>query len=112
MAYLETGQQMEQLSVSSEARDASILPISAEPSSKNNGKGSSKSNNKKKAKFDHWRRYGLLSVCSNSTFHGIINIQMNMNLTVFGVGNLGIVNEVRNTFAPIKGVVTCMCRAV
>lgn len=49
MAYLETGQQMEQLSVSSEARDASILPISAEPSSKNNGKGSSKSNNKKKS---------------------------------------------------------------
>lgn len=49
MALLETGQQMEQLSVTSEAREASILPLSPEPSSKNNGKGSSKSNNKKKS---------------------------------------------------------------
>ncbi|XP_022954178.1 BRCA1-associated protein [Cucurbita moschata] len=49
MAYLETGQQMEELSVSSESRDASILPISAETSSKNSGKGSSKSNIKKRS---------------------------------------------------------------
>lgn len=49
MQFLETCQQMEQLSLSSEPReDASTLSVSETSSSKSNGQGSSKSNKKKR----------------------------------------------------------------
>ncbi|KAF3450932.1 hypothetical protein FNV43_RR07021 [Rhamnella rubrinervis] len=50
MVYLEPGKTMEQLSISDEIKDGTVLPIAMESSYGNGSKGSSKANNKRSSK--------------------------------------------------------------
>lgn len=49
MVYLEAGRTMEQVSISNEIKDGTVLPVSVESSSGTKTKGARKANNRRKS---------------------------------------------------------------